>query len=78
MNAEEGVSIIVTPVQVCDTTLIEKAAFTGTTNLAWILIAILSLVSMATLPFILGGKALKQQPAVQRAKGLGKSADGVE
>jgi hypothetical protein len=58
--------------------LIEKAAFTETTNLAWMLIAILSLVSMAALPFILGGKASEQQLAVQRTKELGKVADGAE
>lgn len=58
--------------------LIEKAAFTETTNLAWILIAFLSLVSMAALPFILGGKAPEPQRAMQRIKGLGKIAEGVE
>ena len=58
--------------------LIEKAAFTETTNLAWMLIAVLSLVSIAALPFILGGKAPEQQPAVQRTKELEKVADSIE
>jgi DHA2 family multidrug resistance protein len=58
--------------------IIEKAAFTETTNLAWMLIAILSLVSMAALPFILGGKAPEQQRAVQCTEEPGKVADGVE
>jgi DHA2 family multidrug resistance protein len=58
--------------------LIEKAAFTETTNLAWMLIATLSLVSMAALPFIVGGEVSEKQRAVQRTKELEKIADGVE
>ena len=58
--------------------LIEKAAFTETTNLAWMLIATLSLVSMAALPFIVGGEVSEKQRAVQRTKELEKVADGVE
>jgi hypothetical protein len=58
--------------------IIEKAAFTETTNLAWMLIAILSFAATAALPFMLGGKALEHQRAEQRITGLGKVADGVE
>ena len=58
--------------------MIEKAAFTETTNLAWSLIAALSLIALASLPFVHRGKAPEQQPAAQRPKRLGKVADGVE
>ena len=48
--------------------LVEKAAFVETTNLAWTLIAVLSLVSMAVLPFMLGGKAPETQHAMRHGK----------
>jgi DHA2 family multidrug resistance protein len=58
--------------------MIEKAAFVETTNLAWGLVAALSLVALASLPFVHGRRALDAQLSTGQDERRAKAAASNE